>query len=127
MFCFRFIPPILTFTTEGMAVIGVLIGGIYGFIFLDVSLTSLIGVVALGCTGIMNSTGVIAAGFGSDIFVLTLVATFAAAAITQFGLSDVLINALMSIKFAQGRPWGKIFCLLLACFCVSALSISVAA
>ena len=64
MFCFRFIPPILTFTTEGMAVIGVLIGGIYGFIFLDVSLTSLIGVVALGCTGIMNSTGVIAAGFG---------------------------------------------------------------
>ena len=50
MVAFRFLPPFGQMTEPGMQVLGVFVGGLYGWIFVDLLWPSLIGLLVLGTT-----------------------------------------------------------------------------
>lgn len=66
VFCFRFIPAPAPITEQGMMVIGIFIGVIWGLATCDVVWPALLGMVCLGFVGENTVTGVFASAFGSD-------------------------------------------------------------
>ena len=81
MLFFGFIPsPVDTISSLGMRVLGIFIGLIYGWIFVDLVWPSFLSFVILGFSGAMTVTEAFVAGMGStlylQLFMLFFVATY---------------------------------------------------
>lgn len=63
MIVFYFIPPISTITPVGMKVLGVFLGLIYGWCFVEMLWPSILGLVMLGLSGYCTVTEAFSAGF----------------------------------------------------------------
>ncbi len=122
MFGFRFLPPFGGLETKGMEILGIFIGSVYGWIAVDLTWTSLIGMVALGTTQTMTFQDVLSAGLGSQYFVLTAMMLFLAAALTELDLTNVIISKLFNLKWIQGKPWCMVFIFLFAVFLVAMMT-----
>ncbi len=107
MFLFRFIPPFGTVTPYGMAVIGILIGLIYGWSVDADNLiwTSLLALVALGVTDFGTAGSAMAAAFGNESVLLMLMGMFFLGMLQESGLTQWLANRLLGAKFLGGKPW----------------------
>ncbi len=62
-----FLPPFAQVTPLGMKVLGVFLGLVYGWCFIDLLWTSVLGFFALGLTGFMDTTTAVATAFGNPI------------------------------------------------------------
>lgn len=106
MFCFRFIPPVDPITPYGMSILGVFIGLIYGWCFLEDTLpSSLIGLIALGTTmptGVYGAFASVMSGYVPIILVATF---FLVGALMGAGVAEYLVYKVCTAKFAAGRPW----------------------
>lgn len=123
----RIVPPFAQITPEGMNVLGCFIGCIFGCVFMDMAVTSLLGIISLALSGATTSSALFASGFGSDTAMVMITALFVSAAIGELNVDQYILSLLMNIRFAANRPWVKIYLLLLCCFLISALAISLAA
>ena len=72
MFAFRLITPPEGLNTEGLAVIGVFFGVLYGWLFIDMIWPSFIGLVVLGMTLPDSMDTVLGGAFGNNTFLLLL-------------------------------------------------------
>lgn len=123
----RLFPPFAQITPEGMNVLGCFIGCIFGCVFMDMAVTSLLGIISLALSGATTASVLFASGFGSDTAMVMIAALFVSAAIGELNVDQYILSLLMNIRFASERPWVKIYLLLLCCFLISALAISLAA
>ncbi|MBQ2776520.1 MAG: anion permease [Peptococcaceae bacterium] len=105
MFLFRFIPAPEPITPFGMQLLGVFLGGIYGWSTCGLVWPSLLAMLALGMTDYGTVAEVFAAGFGQANLILMLVSFIWAGPIMEAGLGDYLAIKLLSLKFVKGRPW----------------------
>lgn len=126
LFLFRFVPPISTLTPVSMQVIGVFVGVIYGWVNVGLAWPSLLGVVALGCTDYMPMTEVLQTAFGTQTVVMILSLLLLAAFVQQADLTGVVLDWLLGMKSAQGRPFLVLFYFLTAGFLAALLSQSIA-
>lgn len=97
---FRFIPPIADMTAMGMAVLGVFLSTIYGWLFLgNMGLSSFLGIVLMGTTGFWKSPSAsISAAFGST-YVVMLVMCFAVVALLEHsGGLEIIVKAILRIN-----------------------------
>ena len=108
-----FLPPFAQITEVGMRVLGVFIGMLYGWIFIDLLWPSLLGFVTLGLTGYISITESLSAGFGDSNFVTCIVCSLFAAALSEIGVSNSIAYWLLGKKVFIGRPW-----LLISAICV---------
>lgn len=120
MFAITFIvwnlPPFGQITEVGMKVLGVFLGIVYGWIFIDLLWTSFAGFALLTMTGYCSATQAFAAGFGNATFLMVLLPAAFAVALNQIGVSDGIAYWILSRKIFIGRPW-----VLILAICVTAL------
>lgn len=123
MFGFRYIPPVGEITVIGMQVLGVFFGCLWGWIFCgSIGWPSLLGVVALGLTDYITMPELFASGFGSQNAILVLCLLIITAFIEQAGLSNIIVNFMLTRKFTNGKPWLIVYSFFLASFVASVVS-----
>lgn len=105
MIGFHYVPDAGGITEGGMALIGVFLAMLYGWTFCDLLWVSLMGIVAVGFSGVVTLPQFLALGFGSDTLVYILFIFFFTGVISDVGLIDYISNKMISFKFLTGRPW----------------------
>lgn len=123
MLLFGFIPsPVDTISALGMRVLGIFIGMIYGWIFVDLVWPSFLSFVILGFSGAMTVTEAFVAGMGSTLYLQLFMLFFVAAYFDKCGLTEYIAKWFISRKINVGRPW--LFTLMLF-LCVVVMSCTV--
>ena len=104
MFFFRFIPPPGSVTPYGMAILGIFIGLIYGWTFINLLIPSLCGAVILATTDYGTCTEVFVAMFSNSTVLMMLLGVLAFAMVQLSGAGDWLIATLLSAKIVKKSP-----------------------
>ncbi len=106
MFAFGYvIPPFGGISSLGMRVLGVFLGLLYGWTFVEMLWPSLISFIALGISGAMSVTEAFASGFGSNLTLILIFVFIFAAYMEASGLNSFVAHWFISRKIAIGRPW----------------------
>ena len=121
MFGTGYLPPFGQISVLGMKVLGVFLGLLYGWIFIDLLWPSLFGLMALGLSGYTTITGALATGFGNATLLLTLIVSVFAEGLNRIGVNRAIAYWLLSRKFFIGKPW-----FLITGICIAAIIMGVA-
>lgn len=109
MICLTFgvglLPPFGQITEVGMRVLGVFLGLLYGWIFIDLLWPSLFGFLALGLTDYTTMSSALSAGFGHPTLLLTLIVSVFAEGLNRIGVNKAIAYWLLSRKYFIGKPW----------------------
>lgn len=100
-----YLPTFGQVTDVGMKILGVFLGTLYGWLFIDLLWPSLIGLVALGLTGFMTIPEAFAGALASDIGIQVIITCIFAGALGKIGAVDVVSNWILTRKFLQKSPW----------------------
>jgi len=116
-FGFGHIPSIGLITDIGMQILGVFIGLIWGWMFIDMLWPSLLGMIALGMTDYSaNVVSVFASGFGNKNVILVFLFFIFSQYLEHSGLSRTVAYKLLTLKIVTGKPWCLCFMLFLAAY-----------
>lgn len=105
MFGFRLIPPPGSVTPYGMAVLGIFIGLIYGWTFINLLIPSLCGTLVLATTDYGTCTDVFVAMFSNSTVLMMLLGVLAFAMVQLSGAGDWLIGTLLNAKIVKKSPF----------------------
>lgn len=119
MFGIGFLPPFGQITPMGMKVLGVFLGIVYGWIFIDLLWVSFLGFAVLTMTSYAPAAQVMASGFGNPTFLMVLLGAAFAECLNQIGVTEGIAYWLLSKKVFIGKPW-----LLIAAICACAFLMS---
>lgn len=111
-FLFGRLEPIAPLTPLGMNTIGVFLGVLYAWIFIDIMWPSMIGLLALMLLGVMTPEILLNKGFGDPIVVMMLFIFVFCAAINHYGLSRFISLWFITRKCVANRPWLFTFAIL---------------
>jgi len=116
------LPPFGQITEVGMDVLGVFIGILYGWIFVDLIATSLFGFIALGLTGYITAANAFVAGFSNATLLTILIVSVFAELLNQIGINKLIAYWLLSRKIFIGKPWFLISGLCVLAFVMGMIS-----
>ena len=114
MMLFRHLPQPPGLSAEGLAVVGVFFGVLYGWLFIDMVWPSLAGILALGLVLPEPMDLVLRDTFGNSTFLLLLFFCMVASVINSAGVAGYLARRIVGASFVDGRPWLLVFMLCLA-------------
>lgn len=121
MLFFGYLPTFSTVTPMGMKILGIYIGLLYLWSTVDMIWPSLLGIILTGLSGYNSVSGVLTAGWGDGtniyIWLICLFAYF----INKSGVSDKIVQGIMTLKIAKGRPWVVSFLFFVSAYAVGAL------
>jgi len=117
-FGFGFLPPVCEgITPFGMQALGIFLGLIYGWCFLDFLCVSFVSVLAIGLTDYTTVLGAFGKGFSDQLFLMVLLLLMVVGYLEESGLPTLITQWFMTRKVLQGRP----YLLFAAIFCCSGL------
>lgn len=122
MIVFCFIPPFGPVTETGVKVLGVFLGTMYLWTFVDTLWPSLLGVIMLGFTGFNSFNALLSSTFGSPIVVMLFFVILLTGAITEEGVCEYISRWFITRKINNGRPWVFTAMLLLGVYLLSVLT-----
>ena len=99
------VPAMGSITPLGMKVLGVFLGLIYGWCFIDLFWTSLLGFFALGLTGYMSASSALAAGMSNQVVIISLVAFAMAECLKRVKVTEAIAYWVLSRRIFIDRPW----------------------
>ena len=105
MFGFGQLSPIEPLTPLGMNLIGVFLGVLYGWIFIDIIWPSIAGLLALMLVGGMKPGMLLNKSFGDPIVVMMFFIFVFCATINYYGLSKFISLWFITRKAVAGKPW----------------------
>ena len=105
MFGFGQLSPIEPLTPLGMNLIGVFLGVLYGWIFIDIIWPSIAGLLALMLVGGMKPGMLLNKSFGDPIVVMMFFIFVFCATINYYGLSKFISLWFITRKVVAGKPW----------------------
>ena len=114
MFGFNFLPNFGVITDLGMHVLGIFLGMIWAWTFVDFLWPSFLAIFAMSFTGLYTIPEIFKTAFGDDTTLLVLFTLVFAAYMTQTGLSKYIGLWFISRKIAVGRPYVLAFMLFMA-------------
>lgn len=120
MFGIGYLPPSDPLTSLGMKVLGIFIGLLYAWTFVEMIWPSLVGLIALGLTGYAPMKTVFTSGFGNDLVLLVFFLLIFAAYLDESGLNRAIANWFVSRRIGVGRPWIFSTLILLATYVLAA-------
>lgn len=121
MIFFGNLSPIGYITPMGMHVLGIYIGLLYMWSAVDIVWPSLLGMFILGVRGYNTIPGLITAGWGDNTNVFIAAIFMFAYFVVKSGVSDILVNSILSRQFAKGKPWVISFLFFVAAYTVGVL------
>lgn len=119
---FGFLPPVGQITEFGMQGLGIFLGLLYGWIFLDMLWPSLLVFAFIPLLGQTTVKEAVAVGFGAELTVQIFLLLTLAAYFEKSGLNFYLANWFVSRKMAIGRPWVLVGLIMLCSFLLSAFT-----
>ncbi len=122
IFGFGQLPAVAPLTPLGMNLIGIFLGLLYGWIFVDIVWPSMVGILALMLIGGMAPKVALNSSFGDPIVVMMFFIFIFCAAIDQYGLSRFISLWFITRKFVQGKPWMFTFVFLASIFILGGLT-----
>ena len=122
MLVFRFVPPFGPVTETGVKVLGVFLGTMYLWTFVDTLWPSLLGVIMLGFTGFSSFNALLSSTFGSPIVIMLFFVIMLTGAITEEGICTYISRWFITRKINNGRPWVFSAMLLLGVYLLSVLT-----
>lgn len=105
MFGFGQLTPLEPLTPLGMNLIGVFLGVLYGWIFIDIIWPSIAGLLALMLVGGMKPGMLLNKSFGDPIVVMMFFIFVFCATINYYGLSKFISLWFITRKAVAGKPW----------------------
>lgn len=105
MFGFGRLAPFGPLTPLGMNLIGIFLGVLYGWIFIEIVWPSLLGLLALMLIGGMKPAELLNKSFGDPIVQMMFFIFVFCATINYYGLSKFISLWFISRRFVKGRPW----------------------
>lgn len=105
MFIIGNLQPFGTVTPMGMDILGIFVGTLYGWLFLDLLWPSLIALVALGMTGYMTVGEAFSQALSSATGIQVIMTSVFAVALGKVGAVEVLSNFLLTRESLQKNPW----------------------
>lgn len=105
MFGFGLLPSVFDLSYAGMRCIGIFLGLLWGWIAVEFTWVSILGVIAMGTTGAMTITESITTSFMSTTFLQLIFPMILLAYLGQSGFSDWLAYKMLSLKVLKGHPW----------------------
>jgi len=128
MFIFGHIaPPIGKITPMGMQVLGVFLGMLWGWIFIEMIWPSLLGIIAFGMTGATTVTAAFSSGWGYNMVLTVLMMLLFSELLNQCKITDYIAEKCLSAKFIIGKPWLLVIMFFVADFLISVLASNLAA
>lgn len=128
MFGFKYLPPFGAMTELGMAILGIFVGAIYGWITIDMLFPNIAGIIALGFSGAYPSfVATFQATFANDSSVMMIGCLFVCAFMEMMNLTDVIVGFLLNMRIAKKNIVMFFILFYIAVWLVSALSTSVLA
>ncbi len=104
MFGFGQLPAVEPLTPLGMNLIGIFLGVLYGWIFVEIVWPSLAGLLALMLIGGMKPKVLLAKSFGDPIVQMMFFIFVFCATISHYGLSRFISLWFISRSWLRGRP-----------------------
>lgn len=108
-----YLPTFGQVTPLGMKILGVFVGSLYGWLFLDLLWPSLIGLVGLGLTGYMTIPEAFSSALSNSTGIQVIITCVFAGALTKIGAVDVVSNWILTRKSLQKNPWMLVIALFL--------------
>ena len=105
MFGIGMLPTFGQVTPLGMKILGVFVGTLYGWLFIDLLWPSLIGLVALGMTGYTTVGEAFSEALSSSVGIQVIISCIFAGALSKIGAVDVINNWILTRKSLQKNPW----------------------
>lgn len=105
MLGFGQLPPFPPLTPLGMNLIGIFLGVLYGWIFIEIVWPSLAGLLAMMLVGGMKPAQLLNKSFGDPIVQMMFFIFVFCATINYYGLSRFISLWFITRKFVQGKPW----------------------
>lgn len=128
LFCFfgfGLLPEMFGLNYAGMRAIGIFIGLLWGWIAVEFGWVSILGIIAMGTTGVMSITEAIQDSFLSTTFLQLVFPMILLAYLGKSGFSDWIAYKMLAMNFLKGHPWrivtmifvvASILCLLITTF-----------
>lgn len=116
------IEPFGNITPMGMKILGVFVGTLFGWMFIDFVVSSTVGMVFLGLSGYNSIMGVFQTGFSDSVVTNMFVAFAFTALLNEINLTGALASWLLSRKFAHGHPWRIIGLLFFSAWVIAAFA-----
>lgn len=127
MVLFRFLPPVGGITPLGMELLGIFLGALWGWIFVDMIWPSVAAMVFLGFSAYCDSVGAaFNLAFGNAVVQQILWLLIMAAILTTTGLAKWLANVMISWKITKGRPWVLSMIIIVIAYICSAFQVGFA-
>ena len=124
MFGFGQLPAVEPLTPLGMNLIGIFLGVLYGWVFIDIVWPSMAGLLALMLIGGMKPKALLNGSFGDPIVVMMFFIFIFCATINYYGLSKFISLWFITRKFVNGKPWVFTFVFLASIFVLGGLTLS---
>ena len=122
MFGFGLLDPVEPLTPLGMRLVGVFLGVLYGWVFIEIVWPSLAGLLAMMLVGGMKPVTLLNNSFGHPIVQMMFFIFVFCATINHYGLSRFISLWFITRKFVAGRPWMFSFTFLASIFILGALT-----
>ena len=106
---------------------GVFLGMLWGWIFVEMLWPSLLGIIAFGMTGAISVTGAFQGGWGHNMVLTVLMMLLFSELLNQCKITDYIAEKCLSAKIIIGRPWMLIIMIFVADFLISVLASNLAA
>lgn len=125
MFGFGLIEPFHPVTPLGMNVLGIFLGLIYLWSFVEILWPSLLGMLALGIVGYAPMPVILRKSFGDVVPVLVFFAMVLFGAIQHYGVTKYISRWFLTRKLINGRPVMFSFIFMYTTYVIAALSANV--
>ena len=123
MVFFRFLPLNLPeVTSVGMEVLGIFIGTLYLWTFVDPLWGSLMSIAMVGLSNYMPMAGLLKEAFGAPVVAQVFFLLIMAGGLVYYKITLYIGRFFLTRKFTNGKPWLLTFVICLGCYFLVVLS-----
>lgn len=127
MLTFKYLPVIEPITPLGMNILGIFIGIIYCWTFVDSIWPSILSVVLLGMSGYDNMWNTVTQAFGNPVLIQMFFMMIFIGLVQEEKVSEYIARWFITRKIINKRPWVFTFMYLLGAFIVAGLASTIPA
>lgn len=122
MIGFGYIPPVAPLTPEGMRIIGIFIGMVYGWLTSGMIWPNLLAIVIVVLYNVTTLANFLVIGLGADTTALMIFSVILISAVNESGVGRFLAAWILSRKILTGRPWLFTTVFLLSCMLLTSFA-----
>ena len=115
----QYLPPFGHITPLGMKVLGVFLGLLWGWVFVDLVWTSLLGFFILSLTGWTTPLGAVMSGFSNATTSMIVMSYCFAYCLSKVGVTESIAYWVLGKKVFVGKPWILVTALVLTAQLIS--------